>query len=75
MENLTPKEKAKELIMEFNQIQKDKQNFYDIDESIKYALIVVREILKQKPSKPYGYNSTVGYWQEVKQKIINYNKE
>ena len=67
--NVTPKEKAKELILKF--AFKGAQHE---GEAKRFALISVDEILKNNPhSTPtiYGVppHSTMKYWQEVKHEI------
>ena len=55
---MTPKEKAKELVYKYWDIEN-----IDFINSIECALIAVDELIKQVT------HSDVGYWQEVKQEI------
>ena len=63
---MTPKEKAKELVDKFQFILTQKQFGKHC------ALIAVNEIINSNPySNPFNTNveSTMSYWQEVKQEI------
>jgi hypothetical protein len=66
-EQLTPKEKAKELSIKF-----DKEG--ETDNAIKCALIAVDEILIIQEYWGGINNTNYEYWQKVKQEIINYQE-
>jgi hypothetical protein len=73
---MTPKEKAKELVLKYEEYF---NNIYTNYKAIKCALIAVDEIIKCNPTNPkkwdYVENYTImvdaeiNYWQEVKQEI------
>lgn len=68
---MTPKEKAIELVDKFKYISYDLD---DIENHKEGALITVEEIILANPhSNPFNTDtySTMSYWQEVKQEIIN----
>lgn len=69
---MTPKEKAKELVLKYEEYF---NNIYTNYKAIKCALIAVDEIINEYPNaKPmivYMTNPRVRYWQEVKQEIEN----
>lgn len=58
---MTPKEKAKELIINF-QLQ---WNPLDYNQAKVCAIKCVEEILKAKPKEPLNYSDTIGYWNEI----------
>jgi hypothetical protein len=60
---MTPKEKAKELVLKYEEYF---NNIYTNYKAIKCALIAVDEILGF-----LSYQSHIKYWQEVKQEIEN----
>ena len=68
---MTPKEKAKEMYDAFHVYDWDIVAGYTTwDKGTKEMCCkVVDEVLNSKPSKPYGYTSTDGYWVEVKKEI------
>jgi len=69
---MTPKEKAKELVYKFEDIEPyspNKDRAMCLFESKQCALICVDEIMKQRPQLPSSYTSTIEYWQEVKKEI------
>ena len=59
---MTPKEKAKDLVVKMSKSLPDVIRGFRIDTSKKYALICVDEIQKVT-------NHEIKYWQEVKQGI------
>jgi hypothetical protein len=73
---MTPKEKAKELTLKFMKIDSDSEKFEEFKIKFFYAqrcaLIAVAEIISSNPhSNPLNTNveSTMEYWQQVKQEI------
>ena len=79
---MTPKEKAKELIEKFCNVIPIEANITDSVEeanrkliadkraSVQCAIIAVEEIIKANPYSHVG-NSTIKFWQEVKQQLEN----
>ena len=79
---MTPKEKAKELIEKFCNVIPIEANITDSVEeanrkliadkraSVQCAIIAVEEIIKANPYSHVG-NSTIKFWQEVKQELEN----
>lgn len=66
MKDLTPKDKAKELVQQFTEL-----GLY-IDTAKQCALIAVQNIICANPhSNPFNtdMHSTMGWWQEVKSEI------
>jgi hypothetical protein len=77
---MTPKEKAKELVLNFKELpQEDTLMFYlTFEISKQCALIAVDEILKANPIIPLQFmleseslDAANEYWQEVKQELLN----
>ena len=72
---MTPKEKAKELILKFKEapIKGTLAWYVSFELSKRFALIAVNEIINiSLPSSEYGgviTNNTIEYWEEVKQEI------
>ena len=69
---MTPKEKAKELVVKMSKSLPDVIRGFRIDTSKKYALICVDEILKNSLQLPVLLSTAVSeeiYWDEVKQEI------
>jgi hypothetical protein len=70
---MTPKEKAKELVGKYYHLfSVELENTICIYETKQCALIAVDEIISSNPhSNPLNTNveSTMNYWQEVKQEI------
>jgi cell fate (sporulation/competence/biofilm development) regulator YlbF (YheA/YmcA/DUF963 family) len=71
---MTNKEKAKELVEKFAQIQRDfnQKNYYG--QAKKSALICVDECIKEhchesEHKEPNAQDRWIAYWQEVKQEI------
>ena len=73
---MRPKEKAEELVNEFNSIS-GKYAFLSIAAAKKAALICVDEILDSEPTKPayvsfdmeQAFNGVTSYWKRVKEEI------
>jgi len=71
---MTPKDKALELYNKYEQLGRDFTRGVSMKEFAKQcALISVDEIIKTNPYEWDGkdLNSTIDYWQEVKQEIEN----
>ena len=72
---MTPKEKAKELILKFKEapIKGTLAWYVSFELSKRFALIAVNEIINiSLPSSEYGgviTNNTIEYWEEIKQEI------
>jgi hypothetical protein len=73
---MKPKEKAKELTLKFMKIDSDSEHFVEFKIFFFYAqrcaLIAVDEVISSNPhSNPLNTNveSTMEYWQQVKQEI------
>jgi hypothetical protein len=75
---MTPKEKAKELVNKFRDINwlvetpyTSRYEWIQIQEAKQCALIAVDEILSELTEIPYGleYLNRLNYWLEVKQEI------
>jgi hypothetical protein len=68
MNNMTPKDKAKEMYIKFDFVYV--QNYTSKFEVKRCALIAVDEILDALPDTTSPYNlKQIDYWQQVKQEI------
>jgi len=70
---MTPKEKSQELFDKYWELNTDFDGLVKYELAKQCALIAVDEILKTNPYEWDGedLNSTIEYWQEVKQEIEN----
>ena len=72
---MTPKEKARELVLKYLRLQeKDSYNWFNKSLAKQCALIAVDYIITSNPhSNPLNTDvySTMNYWNEVKQEINN----
>ena len=64
MEMTPEQKKARELVEIF-------LHLVEYNRAKQCAIICCDEIIKSKPSIPKDYSSTIGWWQTVKQEIIN----
>jgi nitrogenase molybdenum-iron protein alpha/beta subunit len=66
---MTPKEKAKELVLKFMNLQEPNYNWFHKILGKKCALIAVDEILETTLDYFDDMHSLVTYWQQVKNEI------
>lgn len=75
---MIPKEKAKELVDKFTDIENEYNEYSDFKQAKQCALITVDEILEnvnyfftelEKDGLPNKFDDEIEYWQEVKQEI------
>lgn len=66
MKDLTPKEKAKELVQQYSNVISD-ETWYDLEIAKQCALIAVEEILKY--SRAHGFIGLTEEYEQVKQEI------
>jgi hypothetical protein len=65
---MTPKEKAKWLVLKYLRINNNTKEWFNIHIAKQCALIAVDEIIKQESTYD-PFFSDINYWQEVKQEI------
>ena len=66
---MIPKEKAKELVDRFYEIQLKSKGYASVVLAKQCALICVDEIIEDATHDPFNAKTRIEYWQEVKQEI------